>query len=580
MRFVLLALSLIVIPPVLACPQEPAQDNLLPTLERIVTSVIDPDGPGVAVLVVKDGKVLLKKGYGLANLDKKIPVTPETTFELGSGSKPITALAILLLELAGKLALTDDVRKYVSELPAYDEKRPIRLVDLLQHTSGLPDPVGTGTIREGSTADLVEWTAARKLLFATGSRHQYSNMNYRLLALVVERVSGKSLGTYVHDEVFAPLGMKRTVVRETDKVAPPGRAIGYGPGGLLEGGKKYRVLKNDFILIGEAGVWSCLDDMQKLDAALCSGKLLKAETLARAWTRGQRDDGTEFNYGLGWYVDKGKWGPTIWHSGGWPGFMTQHLRLVDQKLTVIVLRNWYHLQGSNTSIQIAQRLASVLVDGSPAVKDPPSAAQRKNLVGVYQLDNAKATFTAKVVDGEDGLTLHVPREEPYALVPAGPLRFALLGIGDGYFVTFAMDGDKVTTLTLERPKGMPTLVFRPATGPAYFIKDYDKEAADKIAGKVWLAELPVTPGGKEVLRIVFQFTVQDGLMTGVLDNPDQGQGGIELLQLRLDKEGLAFAWPQVGASYEGTLSADGKEIAGHWKQGGFKSPLRFTIVSR
>ena len=138
--------------------------------------------------------MLLKKGYGLANLEQKTPVTAETTFELASGSKPITALAILLLELAGKLALTDDVRQYVPELPVYNEKRPIRLVDLLQHTSGLPDPIGTGTILAGSTADLVKWTAARKLLFTTGSRHQYSNMGYRLLALVVERVSGKSLG--------------------------------------------------------------------------------------------------------------------------------------------------------------------------------------------------------------------------------------------------------------------------------------------------------------------------------------------------------------------------------------------------
>ena len=136
------------------------------------------------------------------------------------------------------------------------------------------------------------------------------------------------------------------------------------------------------------------------------------------------------------------------------------------------------------------------------------------------------------------------------------------------------------TLTLARPKSLPTLVFQPATGPAYFLKDFAKEAADKIAGKVWLGELPVTPGGKEVLRIVFRFTVQDGYLTGVLDNPDQGQVGIELRQLRLDKKGLAFAWPQVGARYEGTLSADGKEIVGHWQQGFYKSPLRFAVVSR
>jgi hypothetical protein len=259
--------------------------------------------------------------------------------------------------------------------------------------------------------------------------------------------------------------------------------------------------------------------------------------------------------------------------------MTQQLRLVDQKLSVIVLRNWYHLQGRNTSIQIAERLANVVLDGAPAVKDPPSTAQRKQLVGTYQLDKAKATFTATVVDGKDGLTLRLTNEEPWALVPAGPLRFALLGIGEGVFAAFALDGDKVKTLTLELPKG-PPLVFQPVTGPAYSLKDFDKEAADKVAGKVWLGELPVTPGGKDVLRIAFRFTVRDGLLTGVLDNPDQGMTGVELLDLRLEREGIAFAWPQVGASYEGTLSADAKEIAGHWKQGGIKTPLRFTIVSQ
>jgi CubicO group peptidase (beta-lactamase class C family) len=559
--------------------ERPAAEDVRPSLERVVTGVVDPAGPGAAVLVVKDGKVLLKKGYGLADLDKRTPVTPETTFELASGSKPFTALAILRLEEAGKLDLSDDVRKYVPELPAYEEKRPIRLSDLLRHTSGLPDPFGGGTIREGSAADQVKWAADSKLHFGPGSRHEYSNMNYRLLALVVERVSGKTLGAYLHDEVFAPLGMTRTVVRETAKVVPAGRALGYSPGGLLDDGKKYRKGENDSIPIGFAGVWSCVDDMQKLDAALNSGKLLKAETLARAWTGGSLDDGTKFNYGLGWCVDKSKWGPKIWHSGGWPGFTTQHLRLPEQKLTVVVLRNWFDWpQGGNSAIDIADRLATVVLDGPPPAKDAPTEARLRALVGDYQADNGHGTVTATVVRSRDGLTLRLPGEAPYALVPAGPRRFALLGLADGFFVTYTLDGAKVKTLTLERPKGMGTVVFRPAGKPAHAAKDYDKEMADKVAGKVWLAEVPLTPDGKVVLRFAFRFTVRDGLLTGVLDDPDEGIVGIGLVQLRLDKDGVAFTWPGFGAKYEGTLSDDGKEIVGHWNQGGEKTPLRFRLV--
>jgi CubicO group peptidase (beta-lactamase class C family) len=581
MRSILLILPLVVITPALAFPDDAAQDDLLPMMERVVTTAVDPDGPGAAVLVIKDDKVLLKKGYGMADVDKKTPVTTETTFELASGSKPITALAILLLELAGKLALADDIRKYVPELPVYDEKRPIQLTDLLHHTSGLPDPIGSGTIREGTTADLVKWAADRKLDFPTGTRKLYCNMGYRLLALVVERVTGKSFGTYVHDEIFAPLGMKRTVVRETAKITPADHARGYSLGGLLDGGKKYRLSENPFILIGEAGVWSCVDDMQKLDAALRGGKLLKAETLKRAWTPGKLDDGKETDYGLGWYVNKGLLGPQIWHSGGWPGgYMTQHLRLVDKGVSVIVLRNLYNVynfEGRSPTIQLAERLASVVLDGPPAVKDSPTAAQRKQLAGVYQLEGVKTPFTATVIDGKDGLTLVMPKEEPWAMVPVGPLRFALLGLGDRVAVTFTMDGDKVKTLTLEYGKAKKSAEFHPALASVYAVKDFDKDTADKVAGKVWLAELPIRPGSKEVLRIVFRFTVQDGLLTGVLDNPDQSMLGIELSQMRLDKEGgVAFTWPGLGASYEGTVSADGKEITGHWKQGS-KTELRFRV---
>jgi CubicO group peptidase (beta-lactamase class C family) len=567
------------------CPNKDLQSSL----ERIVTSVVDPDGPGAAVLVVKDGKVLLKKGFGLADLDKNTPVTPQTTFELASGSKPITALAILMLELAGKLDLDDDIRKYIPELPVYDDKRPIRLTHLLNHTSGLPDHLNAAT-HSGTTADMVKLTAGRKLNFVTGSRFQYSNMNFRLLGLVVERVSGKTLGTFLHDEVFAPLGMTRTVVRESARIVPANQARGYSVGGLLDGGKKYRIMENDFVLVGEAGVWSCLDDMLKLDAAIASGKLLKAETWQRAWTRGKLNDGSEIGYGLGWFVEKGngKQGAKISHSGGWPGFTSHHLRLPEQKITVIVLRNFFHLQGGSP-IEIANRLATVALEGPPsplplsprvgergrgegAVMEAPSAARRQKFVGVYQLENAKE-FTATVVDGKDGLTVRFPGEAPYALVPAGPKRFALLGLGDGFFVTFAKDKDHVRTLTVERPQGLKNSVFRSGRPAANVLKEFDRHTAEQVANQVWIGDLTLTPDGKEVVRLAFRFTVKDDALTGVLDSPDGGVVGVELSQIRLTKEGIAFTLG--GARFEGTLSADGTEIVGHWNEGGAKVLLRF-----
>src|SRR5207248_9197227 len=142
------------------------------------------------------------------------------------------------------------------------------------------------------------------------------------------------------------------------------------------------------------------------------------------------------------------------------------------KLTVIVLRNWFDLRGGNSPIHIADRLARVVQDGPPSVKDAPTEAQLRALVGAYQADNGQGTVTATVVHSRGGLALRLPGEATYALVPAGPRRFALLGLGDGFLVTFALDGAKVKTLTLEQPKGMPTVVFRPARESAHAAKDF------------------------------------------------------------------------------------------------------------
>jgi hypothetical protein len=247
---------------------------------------------------------------------------------------------------------------------------------------------------------------------------------------------------------------------------------------------------------------------------------------------------------------------------------------------VIVLHNWYHWQGSNTAPQIADRLATVVVDGLPAVQDPPSASQRKQLVGTYQADKSNGTMTATVGESKDGLTLRLPMQEPVALVPAGPVRLALPDVGDGFFARLALEGGKVTSLTLEALEGLPSLVLRPAAVLRNAVADFDKATADKVVGKVWLGRLAATPDGKTMIRIVFRFTVRDGVLTGVLDDADQELGilGVELFPLRLDPRRVAFAGPAVGARYEGTLSDDGKEIVGHWHQGGGKVPLRFTVV--
>jgi D-alanyl-D-alanine carboxypeptidase len=330
----------------------------------------------------------------------------------------------MILADRGLLAFTDDVRKFVPELPEYSKDRPIRILDLLQHTSRLADPIGSGQIRDKSSADLLKWVANRKLLFSTGSKHQYSNMNYRLLSIIVERVSGKSLGAFLKAEVFEPLGMTRSVCRESKDQLIEGRAVGYAQGGLLEGGKGYRRLESDFVLSGEAGVWSCLDDdLVHWDAALRGGKLVKPATWKLAWTPGKRDDGKEFNYGLGWFIEQGKQGRKLYHSGGWPGFTTHHVRYLDQQVTVMVLRNFY---GSNSATQIAERVATLLLEkpkARPATPVVLDKDERQKLVGVYVAAEGKARHGEKrpfAANGPRSAGLHACAAFEDALPAARP----------------------------------------------------------------------------------------------------------------------------------------------------------------
>jgi CubicO group peptidase (beta-lactamase class C family) len=548
-------------------------DNSVHAIERIIRSTVASDGPGAAVLVIKDGEVILKKGYGLADLDAKTPVTGETTFELASGSKPITSLAILLLELMGKLALTDDVRKYVPELPEYDKNRPIRLADLLAHTSGLPDPISSGQIRDKTSDDLLNWVKERKLLFKTGSKFQYSNMNYRLLSIVVERVSGKSLGAFLQAEVFGPLEMKRTVVRESKETHIPSRAKGYTRGGLLDAGQKYRFLENDFVLSGEAGIWSCIDDLERLDRGLRSGKVLKAETLARAWSPTKLDTGSDSNYGLGWFINQGKQGLKVYHSGGWPGFTSYHLRYVDKKISVFVLRNFY---GDTSSTQLAERVGNLLLQAKPPAGIALPDTDRERLVGAYESD--KRAKTAKVVEGPEGLALHLANQIPYPLIALSKTRFQLLGAPDGYVANFKLDEEKVHSLTVEQADDRPAVVFLPRLARKNLNAKFDQQTAAKVVGPVWLGVLPLSAGAKDSLRIAFQFSLDEGVLSGRLDNPDQGIIGVVLGKVRLEDSSVQFEWSAIQASFEGTLNDDATEIVGHWLQSGRKTPLTFKKV--
>jgi len=292
----------------------------------------DGDVPGAAVLVVRDGKALVHKGYGMADVDAHAPVTPATNFRLASVSKQFTATAILLLEHDGRLHLDDPVQRWLPALPQAN----ITLRQLLTHTSGLldyedlMDPADTRQVHDSDVLQLL--STQGKTYFPPGTSYRYSNSGYALLALIVERASGKRYAAFLRERIFQPLGMRDTVAYENGVSTVAHRAFGHSD----EHGKWMRTDQSTTsAVLGDGGIYSSIDDLQRWDAALYDDRLLPQATWKQAFTPYTDTDDPTVRYGFGWRIT----GDTLWHSGETMGFRNVIVREPSRKLTVVVLTN-------------------------------------------------------------------------------------------------------------------------------------------------------------------------------------------------------------------------------------------------
>lgn len=329
----------------LLCQDEKAIDD-------IVLKKVNAKSPGVAVLAIRRGKTVHRKGYGLADLDARTAVTPQTLFEIASCSKQFTAAAILLLAEQKKLGLEDDVRKWLPELKVHDPKRPIRVSDLVHHASGLPDYLGLWTLARRVDAmdnkEALRIVKDRDLEFATGRQWSYSNTNYCLLALIVERISKKSFGTFMKSEIFRPAAMKTADVLEPGS-APKNRAWGYE-----KRGTDFEKKTGGPLTTGDGGIFLSLDDWEAYVKAL--PKILQKESWATAFRAGRLDDGTAHEYGFGVLVQKIGGKTVVGHEGEWAGFRSYFVRWVDDDSTLILLANRTDLDLGDLADTIAPRL--------------------------------------------------------------------------------------------------------------------------------------------------------------------------------------------------------------------------------
>jgi len=303
------------------------------------------------VLIADQGKITFEKNYGLANEETGQKLDNNTVFELASISKQFTAMGIVLLEKQGKLKYDDNISKYIPELSFYGN---ISIRNLLNHTSGLPDYIKIfeekwDKTKIATNQDIVNLLVQYqpKLVFQPGEKYEYSDTGYTVLALIIEKVSGKTFGQFLKESIFKPLKMENTFVyrRRFEPKEIKNYALGYitdssGHKILPDSlGKEFYTYYLDGI-VGDGTVNSTTEDLLKWDRALYTDKLINSRDKELIFNSVKTKNGDETQYGFGWFIGNSKkYGKIVYHSGGWPGYSTFIERHLDNDKTIIILQN-------------------------------------------------------------------------------------------------------------------------------------------------------------------------------------------------------------------------------------------------
>lgn len=468
-------------------------------IDAIFKEYSSRSSPGCTVAAYQDDRIVLRRAYGMANLDHDVPLTPGSVFHVASVSKQFTAAAILLLAQDGKLSIDEDVRKYMPELPEFGERITIR--HLANHTSGLRDQwtllglAGWRYSRDLITDEDVLQLVARQtaLNFKPGERHLYSNTGYTLMAVIVSRVSGKSFREFTSERIFRPLGMTNTHFRDNFGEIVKKQAYGYAPEG-----PSYRLSVTNFDTAGATSLLTTVEDLARwhanFDRPMVGGERLISGLL----DRGLLNSGERIDYAFGIAHGSYRGLPTVGHGGSDAGYRSAFLRFPDQRFGVSILCN----VASANPTQLAHRVADFLLAGklgpqrAESTEDEPEVTVSVDELGAYAgLYWNEAGAIARRFVIEEG-RLHAA---------AGGERIALKSLGDGRFV----------------------LVSGPRTRLAFEADGNGRPArlriGDPAAGDVFVRSEPFTPTADQLaefagvyrsdeMDVVYRMTVGEGVL--------------------------------------------------------------------
>jgi CubicO group peptidase (beta-lactamase class C family) len=403
-----------------------------PSLENYIDGMLasiskKEKAPGIALLVSKNGDILLKKAYGLADIGYKVPVSIITKFRIGSITKQFIATSILKLQEEGKISITDKLSKFIPDFPRGDE---VTIHHLLTHTSGIHSFTGRPDFMETATAKInpekmIDIIKSDKYDFNPGDDFEYNNSGFFILGYLIEKITGKPYGEYLKETFFDPLGMKNTGVHASNLILE-NEATGYSTGnGTFE-----KAINWDMSRAGGAGsLYSTVEDLYLWNEAVFNGKVLNDESLKAAFTsvtlnNGKKPD--DMDYGYGWAFWNIRDIRFIGHGGGLNGFLSQLSRQPEEKLTVMVLTNCTPAQEGKTPDQIANAIAEYMLwqkmgqQLSYVTDTTFSKKDLKKYEGHYDYGNAAVlTVTAE----EDALYAQMTGQARFEIFPKGNDEF-------------------------------------------------------------------------------------------------------------------------------------------------------------
>jgi CubicO group peptidase (beta-lactamase class C family) len=386
----------------LCCHWAQAQlpDSLAKKVDLIFSKWDKTNSPGCSIALVKDGKIMYSRGYGMSNLEYNLAITPASGFHVASLSKQFTAAAIQHLALEGKLSLTDDIRKYIPELPDFGQ--PITIGELMHHTSGLRDQwdlLGLSGWREDDVKtenDILELLKRQKALnFQPGAQYIYCNSGFTLLGIAVKRITGVSLRHYDDSVFFKPLEMYNTVFHSDHSEIIPNRTSAYD----MDDSGRWEISIPVFDNYGATSLFTTAEDLAKWDENFYSKKIGGPAFIRAMLTTGILNDGTKQNYASGLTIGQYKGNNTVEHNGADAGYRADILRFPDLHFSVIILANLAGINPSNLGRKVADMFIPDKTPADPA-SVPVDSLTIKKLAGYYLDPESNAIGKLEVQHGK------------------------------------------------------------------------------------------------------------------------------------------------------------------------------------